>query len=108
MTGFLGVTLLSLKNTFSPFNNDDISILISIYGIFDQMNYCLVACKNDVIMALLACRFIKDYGNRLIKVWFIIVEIFINLALVVLQILKGGVLYSPHGYTIQKCHWEKG
>ena len=41
MTGFLVVTLLSLKNTFSPVNNDHISILISIYGIFDQMTLLL-------------------------------------------------------------------
>ena len=41
MTGFLGVRLLSLKNTFSHVNNDDISILIRIYGIFDQMTLLL-------------------------------------------------------------------
>ena len=46
MTGFLGVTLLSLKNTFSPVNNDDISILISIYGIFDQMTLLLVCLQK--------------------------------------------------------------
>ena len=77
-------------------------------GFLTKWRYYLGACKNDVIMALLDMPFTKDYGNRLIKAWFIVVEIFINLALVVLEILKGGVLYSPHGYTIQKCHWEKG
>ena len=39
MAGFLGMTLLSLKNTFRPIN--DFSIFISIYGIFDQMTLLL-------------------------------------------------------------------
>ena len=41
MTGFLRVTLFSFKKTFSPANNDDISILIDIYLIFDQMTLLL-------------------------------------------------------------------
>ena len=48
MAGFLGMTLLSLKNTFRPIN--DFSIFISIYGILTKWRYCLGACKNDVIM----------------------------------------------------------
>ena len=52
MTGFLRVTLLSLKNTFSPVNNDDISILISIYGISDQIALLVVSLQkwrdNDI------------------------------------------------------------
>ena len=52
MTKFLGVTLLSLKNTFNPAYNDDISILISICGILDQMTLlrgCLQKWRDNGI-----------------------------------------------------------